>query len=169
MARTFLLLTLLTAPLLAEESTLPSDRPPDWTCLVMIKSNQIGLPEEREDGMLRYRVFVSTSSSCQAGVVYVGLYPENECYERPRRDPNLEQRMTFTYEPRVLKIEVEPGNQAAGMFEIQSPSHGQCSFNSHIASCGTVVPSGGKCQTMTLRDARTDPTGAISGFFNSVR
>ena len=169
MARPLLLLFLLASPALAEESTLPANRPPDWTCLVSIKSNQIGLPEEREDGMLQYRVFVSASSSCQAGVVYVGLYPEGECYERPRRDPNLEQRMTFTYEPRVLEIEVEPGNQAAGMFEIQSPSHGQCFFNSHIASCGTVVPAGGKCQTLTLRDPRPESTGAISGFFNSVR
>ena len=163
------MLLLLALPAFAEESALPEDRPPDWTCLVTIKSNQIGLPEEREDGMLLYRVFIATSSSCQAGVVYVGLYPESECYERPRRDPNFEQRMTFSYEPRVLKIEVEPGNQAAGMFEIQSPGHGQCSFNSHIASCGTVVPPDGKCETLTLREARSEPSGAVSGSFNTVR
>ena len=164
-----LMLLSLALPILAEESALPEDRPPDWTCLVSIKSNQIGLPEESADGALLYRVFVATSSSCQDGVVYVGIYPESECFERPRRDPNFEQRMTFTFEPRVLKIPIEAGNQAAGMFEIQSPGHGACSFNTHIASCGTVVPPGGKCETQSLRDPRAESTGANVGVFNSTR
>jgi hypothetical protein len=169
MLRLLLFLSLAALHGFAEESALPEDRPPDWTCFVMIKSNQIVTPEESEDGMLRYRVFVTTSSSCADGVVYVGIYPESECYERPRRDPNLEQRMAFSYEPRVLQIPVEAGNQAAGMFEIQSPGHGQCWFNTHVASCGTVVPPGGKCETRTLRDPRPDTTGAIPGNFNTVR
>jgi hypothetical protein len=169
MLRPLILLSLAALPVLAEESALPEDRPPDWTCLVSIKSNQIGLPEESADGALLYRVFVAASSSCQDGVVYVGIYPESECFERPRRDPNFEQPMAFSYEPRVLKIPVQGGNQAAGMFEIQSPNHGDCWFNTHIASCGTVVPPGGKCQTQTLRDPRAESTGANRGTFNSTR
>ncbi|MEZ5365430.1 MAG: hypothetical protein R2748_24660 [Bryobacterales bacterium] len=169
MLRMLILTTVLAWPAAAQESALPRSRPEDWTCLVLIKSNQIGLPEESEDGMLRYRVFVATSSACSDGVVYVGIYPEIGCYEQPRRDPNLEQRMAFSYSPRALEIAVEAGNQAAGMFEIESPGHGICSFNTHIASCGTVVPAGAKCETRTLRDARAESTGAIGGAFNRVQ
>ncbi len=150
------------------EDDLPNDRAPDWTCMVTVKNNIVGLPEETEDGLLVVQVFVSTSSSCQSGVVYVGLYPQNDCFVRPKRDPNREERMLFTYEPRVLKVQVEPGNQGVGTIEIKSPSHGSCFFNSHIASCGTVVPPDGNCETRKLDDPRADDSGAVGGRFNRI-
>ena len=158
----------LATPCFSQEEGLPEDRPSDWNCFVTVKDNQVGLPEEPADGVLQLRVFVSTSSSCQDGVVYVGVYPESGCFVRPQRDPNLEERMTFTYEPQVLKIRVEPGNQAAGMFEIKSPNHGNCTFNSHIASCGTVVPPGARCETRKLDDPRAEQSGGVGAPFNRV-
>jgi hypothetical protein len=151
------------------EDELPESRPGDWTCFVTVKNNIIGLPEEPEDGLFLFQVFVATSSSCQAGVVYVAAYPESDCFVRPKRDPNHEERMVFTYKPRVLTIAVEPGNQASGTIEIESPSHGACSFNSQVASCGTVIPQGGKCEVRKLDDPRAENSGAVGTTFNRIR
>jgi hypothetical protein len=150
------------------EDELPENRPSDWTCFVTVKNNIVGLPDEPEDGLLLLQVFVATSSSCQTGVVYVAAYPEGDCFVRPKRDPNQEERMVFTYEPRVLKVQVEPGNQAYGTIEIKSPSHGSCAFNSHIASCGTVVPPGARCETRKLDDARAGTSGSVGARFNRI-
>ena len=97
--RILLVLFALGATPLIGEDELPQNRPEDWTCMVTVKNNILGLPEETEDGLLVVQVVAATSSSCQAGVVYVGMYPESDCFVRPKRDPNREERMIFTCEP----------------------------------------------------------------------
>lgn len=150
------------------DEDLPANRPADWTCFVTIKNNVVDLPDDSADGLLVFGAFVSTSSSCQAGEVFVGVYPESDCFVRPQRDPNRPEPMQFTYEPRVLTIRVEPGNQARALLEIKTGNHGQCSFNTHIASCGTVVPPGAKCETRKLNDPGEVGAGGVSREFNRI-
>ena len=147
---------------------LPANRPADWTCFVTIKNNIVDLPDDSADGLLVFGAFVSASSSCQAGEVYVGVFPESDCFIEPPQDPNRPQPMQFTYEPRVLTVRVEPGNQAKALLEIKTGNHGKCAFNTHIASCGTVVPPGAKCITRKLDDPRTEASGGVAREFNRI-
>jgi hypothetical protein len=67
-----------------------------------------------------------------------------------------------------MTIRVEPGNQAGGTIEIKTGNHGRCSFNTHIASCGSVVPPGAKCVTRRIDDPRTEASGGMSREFNRI-
>lgn len=154
-------------PALAQ-SELPANRPADWTCFVTVKTNVVDLPDDSADGLLVLGAYVSTSSSCQSGEVYVGVYPQSDCFVKPQRDPKRPEPMQFTYEPRVLTIQVEPGNQAKGLLEIKTGNHGACSFNTHIASCGSVVPPGAKCETRKLDDPNAEGAGAVLREFNRI-
>jgi hypothetical protein len=64
--------------------------------------------------------------------------------------------MKFVYEPPILKVAVEPGNIGSGVVEISSGDAGRCTFNSHVASCGTVVPAGALCETRDLTDPQPE-------------
>lgn len=153
----------------AADDELPSPLPDDWTCLVSIKGNAFDYPDVPEDGLLLMGAFVATSSACQEGDVYVSVYMERECFERPKRNPQAEDLMEFEYKPRVLKIHVKPGNQAAEVLELKTARAGGCQFNTHIASCGTVVPPGAKCEILHLGDPRSEQNTGIRREFNRTR
>ena len=77
--------------------------------------------------------------------------------------------MVLTYEPRVLKVRVTPGNVGTAMLEIKSSHGGSCWFNTHVASCGTAVPEGTQCVTRHLDDTRPEYSGALLLKFNTER
>lgn len=172
MKRDFLLrlaaLAVCLAAAAAAQDGLPANRPADWTCFVTITKNIVDVPDDPADGLLVFGAFVSTSSSCQEGEVYVGVYPESDCFIQPGNDPRRPDPMLFSYEPRVLTIRVKPGNEAKGLLEIKTGNHGACSFNTHIASCGTVVPPGATCRTQKLADPRTEAAGGEEREFNRI-
>ena len=151
------------------QEELPSPLPEDWTCLVTVKGNAIDHPDEPEDGFLLMGAFVSTSTACQEGDVYLSVYLEGDCFVRPKRDPRTDDMMNFTYKPRVMKIHVKPGNQAVETLELQTAQAGFCNFNTHVASCGTVVPPGAKCEVRNLRDPRWEQDTGIRREFNRIR
>lgn len=138
-------------------------------CRVSILSNSIDLPDDRRDGLLLLRVFVSTSSSCVSGQVEIAAYPTMACPKEPSTDLNRTIPLTFSYKPAVLKLTVEPGNINSGIIEINTDGAGSCKFNSHIASCGTAVPAGGRCAARDLTDPHPEAQGEVSQDFNRVR
>jgi|GEM_PF-2947406 len=166
---TSILLLLLSVGAQAADDALPSPLPDDWTCLVTVKGNAVGYPDEPEDGLLILGAFVATSSACQEGDVYLAVYPEASCFVRPKQDPRRDEPMQFDYEPRVVKIRLKPGNHKAETLEIKTSHHGACRFNTHIASCGTVVPPGAKCAVRNLGDPQTPETHGVEREFNRLR
>jgi len=137
--------------------------------LVTVKGNAIDHPDKPEDGFLLMGAFVATSSACQEGDVYLSVYMEGDCFVRPRRDPRTDDRMEFDVEPKVLKIHVKPGNQGVGTLELKTAQAGRCQFNTHVASCGTVVPPGAKCEVRNLHDPRSEQDTGIPREFNRIR
>src|SRR5690606_35739614 len=101
--------------------------------------------------------------------VEVAAYPTNFCPKEPSTDINNAAPMTFAYKPAVLKVAVTPGNINSGVIEITSGVAGQCTFNSHVAACASVVPSGGRCVTRDLSDPRSEVPGDIDQVFNRLR
>jgi len=77
--------------------------------------------------------------------------------------------MSFSYKPTVLELAIQPGNVGTGVIEISSDSAGTCSFNAHVASCGGVVPPGGRCVASDLTEPRPDDQGTVTQEFNRLR
>jgi hypothetical protein len=77
--------------------------------------------------------------------------------------------MTFSYKPNVLQIAVEPGNINSGVVEISSGEAGTCTFNSHIAGCAEVTPSGARCEARDLTDPQPEKQGGVEREFNRLR
>jgi len=138
-------------------------------CKVTILSNDVGQPDDHQDSVVRMRVFVTTSTSCRSGEIEVGVFPTSVCRKRPREDLDDSKPMTLVYKPKVLRIAVEPGNISSGVVEISSGDAGMCTFNSHIANCGTVAPAGAKCETRDLTDPRPEHLGGLNREFNRFR
>ena len=130
-------------------------------CRVTILGQSVGYPDENGDGLVLLRAFVSTSTSCRSGQVEVAVFPSSVCRKRPQADLDDAKPMIFVYKPAVLKITVEPGNIGSGVVEISSSDAGNCTFNSHIASCGTVAPAGALCETRDLTDPQ--PKRSLQG------
>ena len=138
-------------------------------CRVNILRNTVDLPHERRDGTVLMRVFVSTSSSCAPGQVRIAAFPTDVCRKEPATDLNNATPMTFTYKPAVLELAIQPGNVNSGVIEISSDSSGSCSFNAHVADCGSAVPSGGRCVTRDLTEPHPEDQGVIQEEFNRLR
>jgi hypothetical protein len=140
-------------------------------CRVAVLANEVGQPDDHKDGLVRLRVFVSASTSCRGGQVQVAVFPTTVCRARPQSDLDDSQPMTFVYKPNVLQIDVEPGNISSGVVEISSGSAGTCTFNSHIASCAAVTPSGARCETRDLTDPQPEPSmqRGVEREFNRLR
>jgi hypothetical protein len=77
--------------------------------------------------------------------------------------------MTFSYKPNVLQIAVEPGNINSGVIEISSGQSGTCTFNSHVASCAAVTPSGARCETRDRTDPQPENQGDVTREFNRLQ
>jgi hypothetical protein len=140
-------------------------------CRVAVVSNEVGQPDDQKDGSVRLRVFVATSTSCRSGQLEVAVFPTTVCRSRPQTDVDDSKAMTFAYKPNVLQIEVEPGNIGSGVVEISSGEVGTCTFNSHIANCGTVTPSGARCETRDLTDPQSASKlqGGVEREFNRLQ
>jgi hypothetical protein len=140
-------------------------------CRVAVVSNEVGQPDDEKDGLVRLRVFVATSTSCRSGQVEVAVFPTTVCRTRPQTDLDDSRAMTFGYKPNVLQIAVEPGNIGSGVVEISSGEVGACTFNSHIASCGAVTPSGARCETRDLTEPQPalPQQGGVERSFNRSR
>ena len=158
---TFFAVSLLATGLYAEDE--------GSVCRVTILRNTVDLPHERRDGTVLMRVFVSTSSSCVAGQVRIAAFPTDVCRKEPATDLNNATPMTFTYNPAVLELAMQPGNINSGVIEISSDSAGACSFNAHVADCGSAVPPGGRCVTRDLTEPHPEDQGVIKEEFNRLR
>ena len=140
-------------------------------CRVTVLGNSVGYPDDRRDGWVRMRVFVSTSTNCRSGYVELAVFPTSVCRKRPQTDLDDSNPMKFVYEPPILKVAMEPGNIGSGVVEISSGHAGQCIFNAHVASCGTVVPTGALCETRDLTDPQPEfpRQGGVVRGFNRLR
>jgi hypothetical protein len=138
-------------PVLAQEESSSAR-----VCRVAILGNEVGQPDDHKDGMVRLRVFVSTSTSCRSGEVEVAVFPTTVCRSRPQTDIDDSKAMTFAYKPNVLQIAVEPGNIGSGVVDISSGEVGTCTFNSHVANCGAVTPAGARCETRDLTEPQPE-------------
>jgi hypothetical protein len=138
---------------------------------VAVLGNEVGQPDDHKDGLVRLRVFVSTSTSCRSGQVEVAVFPTTVCRVRPQTDLDDSKAMTFVYKPSVLQIAVEPGNISSGVVEISSNDAGACTFNSHVASCGAVAPSGARCETRDLTEPQPElpQQRGVAREFNRLR
>ncbi len=159
-----LVVSCLVWPALAQDESSSAQ-----VCRVTILSNEVGQPDDQRDGLVRMRVFVSTSTSCRSGQVEVAVFPSAVCRVHPQTDLDNSKAMTFVYKPNVLQIAVEPGNINSGVVEIASGDTGTCTFNSHIASCVGVTPSGARCETRGLTDPQPENQGGVQREFNRLR
>jgi hypothetical protein len=150
------LIMLFLASCLAQPALAQDESGSARVCRVAVLSNEVGQPDDHKDGLVRLRVFVSTSTSCRSGQVEVGVFPTTACRSRPQTDLDDSKPMTFAYKPNVLQIEVEPGNIGSAVVEISSGEVGTCTFNSHVASCGAVTPSGARCETRDLTEPQPE-------------
>lgn len=139
-------------------------------CRVTVLGHSVGHPDDRLDGLVRMRVFVSTSTKCRSGYVELAVFPTSVCRSQPQTDVDNSNVMKFTYEPPLLKVAVKPGNIGSGVVEISSVEAGRCTFNAHVASCGTVVPTGVSCEPRDLTDPQPEsPAGGVRRGFNWLR
>ena len=167
--RSALILALFPAVLAAQEPSPPlqAERPGDWTCLLTITGHAFEPLDQPEHSRKSFGAYVSAGSGCQKGVVYVGVYPEAGCTVERN---NQHVPMVFKYKPPVITIDVTPGNLSVGMLTISTNDAGSCYFNTYIASCGTAVPSGGRCKTSDNSDKfRMEHSGSTHFDFNSAR
>jgi hypothetical protein len=70
-------------------------------CRVAVLGNEVGQPDDHNDGLIRLRVFVSASTSCQSGSVEVAVFPATICRSQPQTDLDDSKPMTFAYKPHV--------------------------------------------------------------------
>lgn len=161
---------LFLAACLVQPAVAQDESGPAQVCRVAVLANEVGMPDDSRDGVVRLRVFVSTSTSCQSGQVEVAAFPATVCRAQPQTDLDNSKPMTFTYKPKTLQIAVEPGNISSGIIEISSGEAGFCTFNSHIASCAQVTPSGARCETRDLTDPQPEgKQGGVDREFNRLK
>jgi hypothetical protein len=150
------LIVLLIAPFIALPALPQDESGSTRICRVAVVGNEVGQPDDHKDGLVRLRVFVSASTSCRSGQVEIAVFPTTVCRAQPQTDLDGSKPMTFAYKPNVLQIAVDPGNIGSGIVEISSGEVGTCTFNSHIASCGTVAPAGARCETRDLTEPQPE-------------